>query len=161
MLRQLQLGMTDMALHYGYDPESGDSPFDVERRILSITSMLPPLPENRFLCSFQHIFAGGYSAGYYSYKWAEVLSADAFGAFEDAGLDDENAVAKPGAVFATQCWLREAAVIPWISFEISEAVIRIRTPCSDTAVFSKTLDRFLNAKLILCKLLQKNILMCS
>ena len=99
MLRQLQLGMTDMALHYGYDPDGGESPFDVERRILSITSLLPPLPENRFLCSFQHIFAGGYSAGYYSYKWAEVLSADAFGAFEDAGLDDEHAVAGIGRRF--------------------------------------------------------------
>ncbi len=99
MLRQLQLGMTDMALHYGYDPNGDDSPFDVERRILSITSLLPPLPENRFLCSFQHIFAGGYSAGYYSYKWAEVLSADAFGAFEDAGLDDEAAVMKTGRRF--------------------------------------------------------------
>jgi oligopeptidase A len=99
MLRQLQLGMTDMALHYGYDPESGDSPFDVERRILSITSILPPLPENRFLCSFQHIFAGGYSAGYYSYKWAEVLSADAFGAFEDAGLDDKKSVVEIGRRF--------------------------------------------------------------
>jgi len=99
MLRQLQLGMTDMALHYGYDPGSGESPFEIERRILSITSLLPPLPENRFLCSFQHIFAGGYSAGYYSYKWAEVLSADAFGAFEDAGLDDETAVAATGRRF--------------------------------------------------------------
>jgi oligopeptidase A len=99
MLRQLQLGMTDMALHHGYDPESGDTPFDIERRILSITSILPPLPENRFLCSFQHIFAGGYSAGYYSYKWAEVLSADAFGAFEDAGLDDEKSVVETGRRF--------------------------------------------------------------
>ena len=83
-------GMTDMALHYGYDPNGSESPFDIERRMLSITSLLPPLPESRFLCSFQHIFAGGYSAGYYSYKWAEVLSADAFGAFEDAGLDDDS-----------------------------------------------------------------------
>ncbi|MEZ6031902.1 MAG: M3 family metallopeptidase [Planctomycetaceae bacterium] len=99
MLRQLQLGMTDMALHYGYDPNGSESPFDVERRVLSITSLLPPLPESRFLCSFQHIFAGGYSAGYYSYKWAEVLSADAFGAFEDAGLDDEKAVAATGRRF--------------------------------------------------------------
>ena len=99
MLRQLQLGMTDMALHHGYDPDGGESPFDVERRIQSITTLIPPLPENRFLCSFQHIFAGGYSAGYYSYKWAEVLSADAFAAFEDAGLDDEAAVARTGRLF--------------------------------------------------------------
>ena len=99
MLRQLQLGMTDMALHDHYDPDGDETPFDVERRILSITSLLPPLPESRFLCSFQHIFAGGYSAGYYSYKWAEVLSADAFGAFEDAGLDDEAAVARIGRLF--------------------------------------------------------------
>jgi len=99
MLRQLQLGMTDIALHYGFDPNSSESPFDIERRVLSITSLLPPLPESRFLCSFGHIFAGGYSAGYYSYKWAEVLSADAFGAFEDAGLDDEDAVANTGRKF--------------------------------------------------------------
>ena len=99
MLRQLQLGMTDMALHFGYDPNGSESPFDVERRILSVTSLIPPLPESRFLCSFQHIFAGGYAAGYYSYKWAEVLSADAFGAFEDAGLDDESAVANTGRRF--------------------------------------------------------------
>lgn len=99
MLRQLQLGMTDMSLHHGYDPDGGETPFEAEKRILSITSLLPPLPENRFLCSFQHIFAGGYSAGYYSYKWAEVLSADAFGAFEDAGLDDAAAVASTGRKF--------------------------------------------------------------
>ena len=99
MLRQLQLGMTDMSLHYGFDPNGSESPFDVERRVLSITSLLPPLPESRFLCSFGHIFAGGYAAGYYSYKWAEVLSADAFGAFEDAGLDDETAVAATGRRF--------------------------------------------------------------
>jgi oligopeptidase A len=99
LLRQLQLGMTDMSLHHGFDPTGDDTPFDAERRVLSITSLLPPLPENRFLCSFQHIFAGGYAAGYYSYKWAEVLSADAFGAFEEAGLENSTAIREVGRRF--------------------------------------------------------------
>jgi oligopeptidase A len=60
---------------------------------------LPPLDEDRFLCSFGHIFAGGYAAGYYSYKWAEVLSADAFSAFEEAGIEDPAAVAEIGRRF--------------------------------------------------------------
>jgi oligopeptidase A len=99
MLRQLQFGMIDLALHSGYNPDGGETPFEVEQRVLSITSLIPPLPENRFLCSFAHIFAGGYAAGYYSYKWAEVLSADAFAAFEEAGLDDPLAVQQTGRRF--------------------------------------------------------------
>ena len=102
MLRQLRFGMTDMELHQ-HDSSAGDgtdeSFFDVERRVCEKTSVLPPLPEDRFLCSFSHIFAGGYAAGYYSYKWAEVLSADAFSAFEEAGLDDPEASAKVGQRF--------------------------------------------------------------
>ena len=99
MLRQLQFGMIDMALHHGYDPTGGETVFDVERRVLSITSLIPPLPENRFLCSFAHIFAGGYAAGYYSYKWAEVLSADAFAAFEEVGLDNSEGLRAAGRKF--------------------------------------------------------------
>jgi oligopeptidase A len=88
-LRQVSFALTDLALHTA-DPEGLD-PLAAAQAIAQDTLPLPPLPEDRFLCSFSHIFAGGYAAGYYSYKWAEVLSADAFGAFEEAGLDDDGA----------------------------------------------------------------------
>ncbi|WP_166831041.1 M3 family metallopeptidase [Thalassoroseus pseudoceratinae] len=99
MLRQLNLGMTDMQLHHQYDPNSDETVFDVQHRVAEKTSLIPPLPEDRFLCAFQHIFAGGYAAGYYSYKWAEVLSADAFSAFEEAGLDNDAAIRETGRRF--------------------------------------------------------------
>ena len=99
MLRQLYFALTDLALHHGYDPDGSETPFDVQHRIAAKTTTIPPLPEDRFLCGFTHIFGGGYAAGYYSYKWAEVLSADAFGAFEEAGLDDPAAIARTGRRF--------------------------------------------------------------
>lgn len=100
MLRQLQFAMTDLELFYRYDPDqSAPSPFELMREIAKKTSYLTPLPEERFLCGFSHIFAGEYSAGYYSYKWAEVLSADAFSAFEEAGLDNPQAIAETGQRF--------------------------------------------------------------
>lgn len=100
MGRQLLFSMVDMELHHRFNPESGaDGVFDVHRRIASSTIPLPPHPNDRFLCSFSHIFAGGYAAGYYSYKWAEVLSADAFSAFEEAGLDAPQNVAEVGQRF--------------------------------------------------------------
>ncbi len=97
-LRQLHLATLDLALHGGFDPDRDD--LDALRaRVAAENTVLPPLPEDRFLCSFSHIFAGGYAAGYYSYKWAEVLSADAFAAFEEAGLDDPAALAATGRRF--------------------------------------------------------------
>jgi len=96
MLRQLYFACLDIALHYHFDPQGSETPFDVQQRVAALTTVLPPLPEDRFLCSFGHIFAGGYAAGYYSYKWAEVLSADAFAAFEEAGLDNAVALAATG-----------------------------------------------------------------
>jgi oligopeptidase A len=96
MLRQLYFACLDIALHHHFDPQGSETPFDVQQRVAALTTVLPPLPEDRFLCSFGHIFAGGYAAGYYSYKWAEVLSADAFAAFEEAGLDNATALAATG-----------------------------------------------------------------
>ncbi|KAL6633250.1 hypothetical protein ACP70R_025921 [Stipagrostis hirtigluma subsp. patula] len=98
-LRQIRFASVDMELHTTYDPNGSLSIYDVDRRVAERTQVLAPLPEDRFLCSFSHIFAGGYAAGYYSYKWAEVLSADAFSAFEDAGLDNEKAIEETGRRF--------------------------------------------------------------
>jgi oligopeptidase A len=96
MLRQLFFAATDMDLYARYPrPEWPDA--DTVKRINAAKySPTPLLPEDRFLCSFSHIFSGAYSAGYYSYKWSEVLSSDAFAAFEEAGLDDESAVRATG-----------------------------------------------------------------
>jgi len=99
MLRQLHFSQVDIELHHRYQPGSGETANDVRNRIAQTTTVLPPLPEDAFLCAFGHIFAGGYAAGYYSYKWAEVLSADAFAAFEEAGLDSEQAIASTGRRF--------------------------------------------------------------
>jgi len=99
MLRQIYFSCLDLELHARYEPGGSDSPFDVQRRVAESTTVLPPLPEDRFLCSFGHIFGGGYAAGYYSYKWAEILSADAFAAFEEQGLDDDGAVRATGRRF--------------------------------------------------------------
>lgn len=96
MLRQLHFSCVDLELHHRYVPGGEETPADLRNRLAKTTTVIPPLPEDAFLCAFGHIFAGGYAAGYYSYKWAEVLSADAFGAFEEAGLEDEEAIASTG-----------------------------------------------------------------
>jgi len=96
MLRQLHFALVDLALHDRYQPNGSMSAEDLRREIAKTTMVMPPLPEDKFLCSFSHIFAGGYGAGYYSYKWAEVLSADAFAAFEEVGLDNEEKLVEVG-----------------------------------------------------------------
>merc|ERR1711977_47685 len=99
MMRQLHFACTDLGLHSDYDASVHGSIYDFEKTIGEKTMILKPLPTDRFLCSFGHIFAGGYAAGYYSYKWAEVLSADAFSAFEEAGLEDDSKIMDTGARF--------------------------------------------------------------
>lgn len=71
------------------------------------------------MCGFSHIFAGGYSAGYYSYKWAEVLSADAFSAFEDVGLDNTDAIAETGRRFRDTVLSLGGGRAPSLVFQVS------------------------------------------
>ena len=98
-LRQVHFALTDLRLHSQWTPDCGQSPEQLRREIARSTTVLEPIAEDAFLCSFGHIFAGGYAAGYYSYKWAEVLSADAFSAFEDGGLEDEASIQATGRRF--------------------------------------------------------------
>jgi oligopeptidase A len=88
MLRQLEFALFDFTLHAGYDPERGARVSQVIETVRAQVSVIAVPASNRFAHSFAHIFAGGYAAGYYSYKWAEVLAADAFAAFEEAGVFD-------------------------------------------------------------------------
>lgn len=95
-LRQLFFGKLDMALHQRYGLPGGndpETPFDIEQQLMKETIVIPTLPDETQLPAFSHLFSGGYAAGYYSYKWAEVLAADAFAAFREVGLDDDAAVA--------------------------------------------------------------------
>lgn len=88
MVRQIEFSLFDMQLHKDYQPNEN---YDVQAVLDAVreqVSILSPPSFNRFQNSFSHIFAGGYAAGYYSYKWAEVLSADAFSLFEENGIFD-------------------------------------------------------------------------
>ena len=91
--RQLAFAKVDLILHKS--GEDAVSPFSCQRNVFAHFG-LPTIPEDRFLCAFTHIFAGGYAAGYYGYKWAEVMSADCYGAFEEAGLADDAAMRRLG-----------------------------------------------------------------
>ncbi len=88
LMRQLEFSLFDFRLHLEYDPDSGINPQTLIEEVREQVAVVKPPPYNRFQNGFSHIFAGGYAAGYYSYKWAEVLSADAFSKFEENGIFD-------------------------------------------------------------------------
>jgi oligopeptidase A len=100
MLRQVEFALFDMRVHIDYTPRPADEREPGEREagekfhtlqailegVRREVAIVPKPPYDRFMHAFDHIFAGGYAAGYYSYKWAEVLSADAFSLFEEVGV---------------------------------------------------------------------------
>jgi len=88
LVRQLELGLFDFRLHHEYDPMQNGQVLEILDAVRQSVAVIIPPVYNRFPNAFTHIFAGGYAAGYYSYKWAEVLSADAFSAFEEHGIFD-------------------------------------------------------------------------
>ena len=85
-VRQLEFALFDMHLHHDFDPGGKLTPLDLLDQVRLRVAVVMPPRYNRFPNSFSHIFAGGYAAGYYSYKWAEVLSADAYSLFEEQGV---------------------------------------------------------------------------
>ena len=85
-VRQLEFSLFDMLLHSAHEPASAETAEDVLARVRAEIAVLVPPAYNRFANSFSHIFGGGYAAGYYSYKWAEVLSADVYSLFEETGV---------------------------------------------------------------------------
>jgi oligopeptidase A len=88
-VRQLEFALFDLRLHRDYDPSRGGCVMETLNTVRQAVSVLRPPMWNRMPNSFSHIFAGGYASGYYSYKWAEVLSADAFAAFEESDFAEE------------------------------------------------------------------------
>ncbi len=93
-VRQLEFSIFDMRLHADFDPKGTQSIMDLIEEVRREVAVLFPPAWHRFPNSFSHIFGGGYAAGYYSYKWAEVLSADAYAAFEEAGNPFDPVVGK-------------------------------------------------------------------
>ena len=113
MVRQLEFALFDFRIHLEYDPARGGRVYQVLDSVRDRVAVMKPPAFHRFAHSFSHIFAGGYGAGYYSYKWAEVLSADAFSLFEERGVFDptagasfrENILEKGGSVDAMDLYL--------------------------------------------------------
>jgi len=85
-LRQVEFALFDFRMHAEYDPTRGGRILQILNEVRDEVAVIRPPEWNRMPNNFGHVFAGGYAAGYYSYKWAEVLSADAFSAFEETGI---------------------------------------------------------------------------
>jgi oligopeptidase A len=115
-LRQIELATFDFELHANFDAKAGANVAATLAAVRQRVAVVPAAPFNRMPASFAHIFAGGYAAGYYSYKWAEVLAADAFEAFEEAGVFD----AKTAARF------RESILAPGGGIDAMDAFVRFR-----------------------------------
>ena len=94
MLRQLEFALYDLSIHTNYEADKDGDTLNILASIKSQISLIESPDYNRFPMSFSHIFAGGYAAGYYSYKWAEVLAADAFSAFEEGDIFDKKLASK-------------------------------------------------------------------
>jgi oligopeptidase A len=113
-LRQIELASFDFELHANFDPKLGPRVNETLAAVRRRVAVVPAAPFNRMASSFAHIFAGGYAAGYYSYKWAEVLAADAFEAFEEAGVFDrttatrfrDSILARGGSIDAMDAFVR-------------------------------------------------------
>jgi oligopeptidase A len=93
-VRQIEFALTDMHLHHDYDPAGAKTPLQLLHEIRAKVAVAMPPEYNRFLNNFSHVFSGAYAAGYYSYKWAEVLSADAYSLFEENGVLDSDTGAR-------------------------------------------------------------------
>jgi oligopeptidase A len=115
-LRQIELASFDFELHANFDPLLGAQVAGTLAAVRRRVAVVPAAPFNRMPASFAHIFAGGYAAGYYSYKWAEVLAADAFEAFEDAGVFDS----------ATASRFRESILARGGSLDAMDAFVKFR-----------------------------------
>ena len=115
-LRQIELASFDFELHANFDPLAGPQVAETLAGVRRRVAVVPAAPFNRLPASFAHIFAGGYAAGYYSYKWAEVLAADAFEAFEEAGVFDG----------ATAARFRDSILARGGSLDAMDAFVRFR-----------------------------------
>jgi len=115
-LRQIELASFDFEVHANFDPQLGPRVNETLAAVRQRVAVVPAAPFNRMPASFAHIFAGGYAAGYYSYKWAEVLAADAFEAFEEAGVFDS----------ATALRFRDSILARGGSIDAMDAFVRFR-----------------------------------